>query len=148
MTVTRDSLTAVSDSLCRRQLAVNCHGGSHRCQDLLCALHRRAVSLARSHCAFPLENLLRSAILVPSNAKEMSLLSPFDGGPGGKLIGCFGTIIAHNCYIADDPPSHSDLGTYFDWLLLLLSDQNGVQRVSLHAAYYQYRTQTIEANLV
>ena len=83
-----------------------------------------------------------------SNAKEMSLLSPSDEGPGGKLIGCFGSIIARNWYIADDPPSHSDLGAYFDWLLLLLSDQNRVHRVRLHAAYYQYRTQTIKANLV
>jgi len=79
----------------------------------------------------------------------MSLLSPFDGGSGGKLMGRFGTIIIpRNWYMADDPPSHSDLDAHFDWLLLLLSDQNRVHRVRLHAAYYQYRTQTTEANLV
>jgi hypothetical protein len=74
---------------------------------------------------------------VLSNTKEMSSLSPFDG----NIMGCFGTILARSWYMTDDPPSHSDPGAQFDWLLLLLSDHNRVRAAGLHAAYYQCRAQ-------
>ncbi len=56
-------------------------------------------------------------------------------------MGCFGTILARSWYMADEPPSHSDLGAQFEWLCLLLSDQNRVRAAGLHAAYYQRRSQ-------
>jgi hypothetical protein len=71
----------------------------------------------------------------------MSLLSSFDGGSGGNIMSCFGTILARSWYMADEPPSHSDLGAKTDWLLLLLSDQNRVRAAGLHAAYNQCRAQ-------
>jgi len=43
--------------------------------------------------------------------------------------------------MADDPPSHFDFGAQFEWLSLLLSDQNKVRTAWLHAAYYQCRSQ-------
>jgi hypothetical protein len=92
-------------------------------------------------CTLPLKNLLRSVILVLSNTKGMSSFSPFDGGTGGNMMGCFGTILARSWYMADEPPSHSDLGAQSDWLFLLLSDQNRVRAAGLHAAYYQCRDQ-------
>ncbi len=57
-------------------------------------------------------------------------------------MGCFGTIIARSWWMADDPPSHSDLGAQFERLCLLLSDQNRVRAAALHAAYNHCRSQT------
>jgi len=59
----------------------------------------------------------------------------------GNIIGCFGTILARSWYIADDPPSNPDLGAQFEWLSLLLSDQNRIRAAGLHAAYCQFRSQ-------
>ena len=56
-------------------------------------------------------------------------------------MGCFGTTLARSWYMADDPPSHSDLGAQLEWLSLLLSDPNRVRAAGLHAAYYQRRSQ-------
>ena len=56
-------------------------------------------------------------------------------------MGCFGTILTRSWYMADDPPSHSDLGAQFDWFFLLLSDRNRVRAAGLHAAYYHCRSQ-------
>jgi len=55
-------------------------------------------------------------------------------------MGCFGTILARS-WMADDPPSHSDLGAQFERLCLLLSDQNKVRAAGLHAAYNHCRSQ-------
>jgi hypothetical protein len=72
----------------------------------------------------------------------MSSLGLFDGrSDDGNIIGRFGTLLARSWYIADDPPSHSDLGVQFEWLSLLLSDQNRVRAAGLHAAYCQFRSQ-------
>ncbi len=43
--------------------------------------------------------------------------------------------------MADDPPSHSDLGAQFERLCLLLSDQNRLRAAGLHAAYNHCRSQ-------
>ena len=56
-------------------------------------------------------------------------------------MGYFGSTLTRSWYMADDPPSHSDLGAQFDWLSLLLSDQNRVRAARLHAAYHQCRSQ-------
>ncbi len=56
-------------------------------------------------------------------------------------MGCFGTILARSWYMADDPPSYSDLGAQLEWLSLLLSDPNRVRAAGLHAAYDQRRSQ-------
>jgi hypothetical protein len=85
--------------------------------------------------------LLRSAILVLSNTKEMSSTSLFDGGSGGNIMGNFVTLLARSWYMADGPPSHFDLGAQLDWLCLLLSDQNRVRAAGLYAAYNQCRAQ-------
>ena len=92
-------------------------------------------------CALHLKNVLRLAILVLLNTKEMSSLDPFNGRSDGNIMGCFGTILARSWYMADDPPSHSDLGAQLEWLSLLLSDPNRVRAAGLHAAYYQGRSQ-------
>ena len=77
----------------------------------------------------------------------MSSLGLFDGRSDGTIMGCFGTIVTRSWYIADDPPSYSDLGAQFEWLSLLLSDQNRVRAAGLHAAYCQLRAQIINDNL-
>ena len=56
-------------------------------------------------------------------------------------MGFFGSTLTRSWYMADDPPSEWDLGAQFDWLSLLLSDQNKVRAAKLHAAYYQCRPQ-------
>ena len=56
-------------------------------------------------------------------------------------FGTFGTILARSWWMADDPPSHSDLGAQFKRLCLLLSDQNRVRAAGLHAAYNHCRSQ-------
>ena len=71
----------------------------------------------------------------------MSPLSLFDGQSDGNIMGYFGSTLTRSWYMADDPPSHSDLGAQFDWLELLLSDQNRVRAARLHAAYHQCRSQ-------
>ena len=71
----------------------------------------------------------------------MSSLNLFDGKSDGNIMGYFGSTLTRSWYMADDPPSHSDLGVQFDWLSLLLSDQNRVHAAKLHAAYYQCRSQ-------
>src|SRR5258706_1432592 len=72
---------------------------------------------------------------------DMSSLDLFDGTPDCNIMGCFGTILARSWYLADDPPFHSDLGTQFERLCLLLSDQNRVRAAGLHAAYNHCRSQ-------
>src|SRR5258706_3627184 len=72
----------------------------------------------------------------------MSSLDLFDRRPDWNIMGCFGTIIARSWWMADDPPSHSDLGAQFERLCLLLSDQNRVRAAALHAAYNHCRSQT------
>ena len=71
----------------------------------------------------------------------MSLPSLLDGKSDGDIMGRFGTTLARSWYMADDPPSYSDLGAQLEWLFLLLSDQNRVRAAGLHAAYYQCRSQ-------
>jgi len=72
----------------------------------------------------------------------MSSLGLFDGRfDDGNIIGRLGTVLARSWYIADDPPSNSDLVVQLDWLSLLLSDQNRVRAAGLHVAYYQFRSQ-------
>ena len=71
----------------------------------------------------------------------MSSLSLFDEKSDGNIMGYFGSTLTRSWYMADDPPSHSDLGAQFDWLSLLLSDQNRVRAAKLHAAYHQCRSQ-------
>jgi len=72
----------------------------------------------------------------------MSSLGLFDGRfDDGNIIGRLGTVLARSWYIADDPPSNSDLGAQVDWLSLLLSDQNRVRAAGLHVTYYQFRSQ-------
>ena len=56
-------------------------------------------------------------------------------------MGSFGTILARSWYLADDPPSHFDLGAQFERLRLLLSDRNRVRAAGLHAAYNHCRSQ-------
>ena len=56
-------------------------------------------------------------------------------------MGYFGTILTRSWYMADDPPSHSDLGAQFERLWLILSDQNRVLAAGLHAAYDQLRSE-------
>ena len=56
-------------------------------------------------------------------------------------MGHFGSTLARSWYMADDPPSHSDLTAQFDWLSLLLSNQNRVRAAKVHAAYHQCRSQ-------
>ena len=56
-------------------------------------------------------------------------------------MGCFGSTLARSWYMADVPPSHSDLSAQLEWLSLLFSDQNRVRAAGLHAAYSQYRSQ-------
>ena len=56
-------------------------------------------------------------------------------------MGCFGSTLARSWYMADVPPSRSDLSAQLEWLSLLLSDQNRVRAAGLHAAYSQYRSQ-------
>ncbi len=89
----------------------------------------------------PSQNLLRSAILVLSNTTEMSSLGLFAEISDGNIMGYFGTILTRSWYMADDPPSYSDLGAQIEWLSLLLSDPNRVRAARLHAAYYQCRSQ-------
>ena len=86
--------------------------------------------------ALHLINLLRSAILVLSNTNQMTSLDLFD-----RRSACFGNTLARSWYMADDPPSHSDLGAHFERLCLLLSDQNRVRAAGLHAAYHHCRSQ-------
>ena len=57
-------------------------------------------------------------------------------------MGHFGSTLARSWYMADDPPSHFDLGAQFDWVALLLSDQDKVRAAGLHATYYQCRSQS------
>ena len=71
----------------------------------------------------------------------MSSLSLFDGQSGGNIMSYVGSTLARSWYMADDPPSHFDLGAQFDWVALLLSDQDKLRAAGLHAAYYQCRTQ-------
>jgi len=72
----------------------------------------------------------------------MSSSGLFDGRfDDGNIIGRFGTVLARSWYIADDPPSNSDLVAQFERLSLLLSDQNRVRAAGLHVAYYQFRSQ-------
>jgi hypothetical protein len=71
----------------------------------------------------------------------MSSLGLFLGGSDGNIEGWFGTILARSWYMANDPPSHSDLGAQVEWLSLLLSDQNRIRAAGLHTAYYQRRSQ-------
>ena len=71
----------------------------------------------------------------------MTSLSLFDGKSDGNIMGYVGSTLARSWYMADDPPSHSDLGAQFDWVALLLSDQDKVRAAGLHAAYYQCRSQ-------
>ena len=78
------------------------------------------------------------------NTKEMSSLGLIDGKSEGNIMGCFGTILARSWYMADDPPSHSDLGAQLEWLSLLLSDRNRVRAAGLYATYYQHRSQVTE----
>ena len=75
------------------------------------------------------------------NTKEMSSLGLTDGRSDGNIMGCFGTTLARSWYMADDPPSHSNLGAQLEWLSLLLSDRNRVRAAGLYAAYYQCRSQ-------
>ena len=95
----------------------------------------------------PFQNALRPAILVLYKTKEMSSLGLFDRRSDGNLMGCFGIIVTRSWYIAGDPLSYSDLGAQFEWLSLLLSDQNRVRAAGLHAAYCQLRAQIINDNL-
>ena len=86
--------------------------------------------------ALHLINVLHSAILVLPNTNQMSSLDLFD-----QRSACFGTTLARSWYMADDPPSHSDLGAQLEWLSLLLSDQNRIRAARLHAAYNHCRSQ-------
>ena len=88
-------------------------------------------------CSFRPKNLLRSAILVLFNTTEMSALGSFTDISDGNIMGHFGTILTRSWFMADDPPSYSDLGAQLEWLTLLLSDPNRVRAAGLHAAYYQ-----------
>ena len=77
-------------------------------------------------------------------AEKMSSLGLFFGRSDRSIEGCFGIFgaaLARSWYIADAPPSHFDFGAQFEWLSLLLSDQNRVRTAWLHATYYQYRSQ-------
>ena len=56
-------------------------------------------------------------------------------------MGSFGIILARSWWMADDRPSHSDLGAQFERLCLLLSDQNRLRAAGLHAAYNHCRSQ-------
>ena len=56
-------------------------------------------------------------------------------------MGYFGSTLARSWYMADDPPPHFDLGAQFDWVALLLSDQDKLRAAGLHAAYCQCRSQ-------
>ena len=56
-------------------------------------------------------------------------------------MGYLGTILTRSWYLADDPPSHFDLGAHVKRMFLLLSDQNRVHAAGLHAAYNHYRSQ-------
>ena len=56
-------------------------------------------------------------------------------------FGTFGTILARSWWMADGPPSRSDLGAQFERLCLLLSDQNRIRAAGLHAAYNHCRSQ-------
>ena len=56
-------------------------------------------------------------------------------------MGHFGSTLARSWYMADDPPSHFDLGAQFDWVALLLSDQDKIRAAGLHATYSQCRSQ-------
>ena len=71
----------------------------------------------------------------------MSSISLVDGKFDGNIMGYVGSTLARSWYMADDPPSHFDLGAQFDWVTLLLSDQNKVRAAGLHAAYSQCRSQ-------
>ena len=74
----------------------------------------------------------------------MSSFDLFDRRPDWNIIGCvgnLGTILARSWWVADDPPSHSDLGAQLERLCLLLSDRNRVRAAGLHAAYNHCRTQ-------
>ncbi len=71
----------------------------------------------------------------------MSSLNLIDGTPDWNIMGCFGTILARSWWMADDPPSHSDLGAQLERLFLLLSDPNRVYAAGLHAAYNHCRSQ-------
>ena len=71
----------------------------------------------------------------------MASLGLIDGRSDGNILGYFGSTLARSWYMADRPPSHSDLGAQFDWVSLLLSDQNKVRAAGLHAVYYQCRSQ-------
>ena len=74
----------------------------------------------------------------------MSSLDLLNGAPDWNIMGCFGTfgtILARSWWMADDPPSHSDLGAQFERLCLLLSDHNRVRAAGLHAAYNHCRSQ-------
>jgi hypothetical protein len=71
----------------------------------------------------------------------MSPLGLFPGGSDGNIEGFFGTTLARSWYMADDPPSHSDLGAQVERLSLLLSDQNRIRAAGLHAAYNLRRSQ-------
>ena len=57
------------------------------------------------------------------------------------MMGQLGATLARSWYMADDPPSYSDLDAQLGWLFLLLSDQNRVRAAGLYAAYYQCRYQ-------
>ena len=77
-------------------------------------------------------------------ASKMASLSLFDGRPDGNIMGYFGSTLARSWYMADHPPSHSDLGVQLEWLSFLLSDQNRVRAAGLHVAYSQYHSQTTD----
>ena len=71
--------------------------------------------------------------------EEMSSLSLFHTADG-NIDGCFGTILARSWYNADGPPFHAGLDVQFEWLSLILLDQNRVRAAALYAAYYQFRS--------
>ena len=71
--------------------------------------------------------------------EDMSSLSLFQR-PDGNVDGCFGTILTRSWYNADGPPSNAGLDVQFEWLSLILFDQNRVRAAALYAAYYQSRS--------
>jgi hypothetical protein len=71
----------------------------------------------------------------------MSSLGLYHGKSDGNIESCFGTILARSWYMADDRPSHSNLGAQIEWLFFLLSDRNRIRAAGLHAAYNQRRSQ-------
>ena len=93
--------------------------------------------------ATPSPNLLRSSICDPcaSNTKEMPSLDLHDGRSDGNFMGRLGTILTRSWYMADDPPSYSDLDAQLDWFCLVLSEPNRIVAAGIHAAYDQGRSQ-------